>query len=746
MKYKINEILDVDKISTLLESYTQATGLVSALLDLEGNILSKSGWQEICTEFHRKNPETAKNCKTSDTVLSSKLGLGGKFNVYKCLNGLIDVAVPVVVNNEHLGNLFTGQFLLESPDEKYFTEQANRYNFDNIKYMKALKKVPIVKEEEIKDRLNFLLQMTEIIAETGIARVKQIQLNEALTKSERKYRNLFENLNEGFALHEIILDKEGKPIDYRFLEINSSFESLTGLKAENVVGRTVREILVGIENDPANWIEKYGKVALTGEEISFEDYSEDLGKWFLVHAFCPEKNRFAVSFSDISPQKLAEKELKLSETKFEKAFNTSPYIITIARMEDGTIIEVNKTFEKLTGYAKEEALNNPSFNSNIWVDQSQRKEIISNLKDKRSIHKFETTFRKKNGELFPVMLSASVIELNGQECVLSSTEDITERIRSHEALLNSERKFRALIEQSITGIYIFAKDHFLYVNKRFCEIFGYSEQEILSRLKPTDVIAREERERAQDNIDKRLSKKKKSVHYIARGKHKDNQPLWIEIHGTSIELDGEQVITGTVLDITDKYVASEEIKNSENKFRTLFEQAAVGVALADSNTGNYVSLNQKHCEIVGYQEDELLKMNFQQITHPEDLEKDIALMDQLKSGRIESYNMEKRYIQKNGAVVWVALNVSPLWKKGEKANFHIAVIEDITERKKNEAELLEYRENLEELVKQRTTELEEKNEELVKNNNKLERFNELFVDREFRIKELKVKIKELEQR
>ncbi|MGM0583024.1 MAG: PocR ligand-binding domain-containing protein [Bacteroidota bacterium] len=196
MKYSLTDIFDVKRISDLLESYTKATGLVSALLDLDGNILSKSGWQKICTEFHRKNPLSSKNCMISDTVLAEKLEAGHSYNIYKCLNGLIDVAVPVFVANEHVANLFTGQFFTEPPDEEQFTQQAGKYNFDKDKYLEAFSKVPIIKEDDIKDKLMFLLQMTEFIAEIGLARISQLETNKALIKSKKRYEKLNQELKK----------------------------------------------------------------------------------------------------------------------------------------------------------------------------------------------------------------------------------------------------------------------------------------------------------------------------------------------------------------------------------------------------------------------------------------------------------------------------------------------------------------------------------------------------------------------
>ena len=143
-----------------------------------------------------------------------------------------------------------------------------------------------------------------------------------LEKSEQRYRILFENIMNGCALHKIITDKSNNPVDYIFLEINSAFEKLTGLNKKDILGRKVTEVLPGIEEDPADWIKQYGKVALQGQEIRFERYSQQLKKWFSVLAFSPEKESFATIFEDITVRKESEQKILKSEEKYRQLFNS----------------------------------------------------------------------------------------------------------------------------------------------------------------------------------------------------------------------------------------------------------------------------------------------------------------------------------------------------------------------------------------------------------------------------------------
>ncbi len=138
-------------------------------------------------------------------------------------------------------------------------------------------------------------------------------VKDALKRSEEKLQSLFSNMSEGFAYHRVLLDTRGKPCDYLFLEVNDSFERLTGLKGKDVIGKRVTEALPGVEKDPADWIGKYGKVAMTGKPEHFESYSESLKRWYSVSAFSPHKGFFAVTLSDITERKRGEEARKKTE-------------------------------------------------------------------------------------------------------------------------------------------------------------------------------------------------------------------------------------------------------------------------------------------------------------------------------------------------------------------------------------------------------------------------------------------------
>lgn len=177
MQYNFANLINIDKVRALSSSFFWATGIPSTILGLDGTVFVGSGHQKICTNFHRAHPQTLKRCRKSDSALFDNLNNGLKISVYECLNGLTDAAAPIIIEGEHLANLFAGPFLYKKPDMEFFCKQARSFYFDEHLYLEALKEVPIIHGGRIKPVLNYLSSFAEFIGEIGL---KQLKLQEAL--------------------------------------------------------------------------------------------------------------------------------------------------------------------------------------------------------------------------------------------------------------------------------------------------------------------------------------------------------------------------------------------------------------------------------------------------------------------------------------------------------------------------------------------------------------------------------------
>jgi len=256
--------------------------------------------------------------------------------------------------------------------------------------------------------------------------------------------------------------------------------------------------------------------------------------------------------------------------------------------------------------------------------------------------------------------------------------DVTDRREAEEALRESEEKFRALVEQAADAVLLHDLEGRLRdVNPRACEDLGYSREELLRMtvldLDPSLSLATAQQLWAKVQPDKPFT-------YVSTARRKDGTKFPIEIRLVLVIIGGERLIMGHARDITERLRAEEAIRNSEYRYRAIFEQAAVGVAEVQIGTGRFLQVNGRLCEFLGYGRDELLTLRWQDVTHPDDRVIDEPNVRQMEATG-NPYAREKRYLRRDGTIVWASLMVNPLEVPGVAPTSQIAVIADITARK-----------------------------------------------------------------
>jgi PAS domain S-box-containing protein len=409
--HKLN-LLDFEKVNTLLEGFNKSTGFVTAILDFDGNVLLKSGWRQICTEFHRINPETAKKCTISDTELAGKMAEGKTYHFYKCLNGLIDVSVPLVINGEHIANLFSGQFFFEEPDISFFKKQAEKYGFDEDKYLAALKKVPVVSREKVKTTMDFLLNMTQLISETTFQKFEQMELNKAIEESEVKFRSYVDNAPHGI----FITDENGKYID-----VNPAACKITGYSKKELLNLSIPDLIQPdfIETGMKNF-QKLTRKGSVKNDLGFVAKSGE-NRFWNVSAVKLSNQRFLRFVKDITERKQAELALLESETRFKALHNASFGGIIIH--DQGVILECNQGLSEITGYEYAELI---GMNGLLLISEKSRKKVTDNIRAGYE-KPYEAFGLRKNGEEFPMRLEARNVPYKGKQVRTVEFRDITEQ-------------------------------------------------------------------------------------------------------------------------------------------------------------------------------------------------------------------------------------------------------------------------------------------------------------------------------
>lgn len=277
----------------------------------------------------------------------------------------------------------------------------------------------------------------------------------------------------GYAYHRIILDQEGKPVDYEFLEINDAFERLTGLKRENVINRTVKEVIPEIESDPFNWIEFFGKIAINGGSAETEQYSAKLGRWYKVYAYSDEPMYFKVLFIDITKQKEAEINLEIEKRKLEKIIEATGAAIWEWDLETGEI-KVDFGCVEILGYNPEEL---ETMNFSVFeklVHPEDMPKLIDAVEQhlKGITEKFQCDFRMKHKDGHWVWFSGmgGVIEgdRDGKPLKLAGVDiDITWRKELEEEIIHHKNRLQLLIDGLPFPVWLVNRDRkILYQNKK----------------------------------------------------------------------------------------------------------------------------------------------------------------------------------------------------------------------------------------------------------------------------------------
>ncbi len=676
------------------------------------------------------------------------------------------------------------------------------------------------------------------------------RLEASLRASEESYSLLFERMTEGFALHEIVCDGQGRPCDYRFLEINSAFERLTGLKRADVIGKTMRQVL---PNADPEWIEMYGRVALTGEAICFDQYSQQLQRHYEVRAFRPAPRQLAVLLTDVTERKHAELALRESEARqavakaletqryrlheileklpvmvcliapdyqvpfanrmfretfgdplgrtcFNYIFNLaepcpqceslvplrtglphrwvnpcpgdrlieaydfpftdvdgSPMILEVdvditerKRMEEelrtaslyarslieasldplvtispeGKITDVNEATERVTGVPRERLIGS-SF-SDYFTEPRKAEEGYHKVLAESSVHDYPLTIRRADGHTTDVLYNATLYRNQAGEVqgVFAAARDITERKRMEEELRAASFYARSLIEANLDPLMTVSPEgRVTDVNQATEQVTGVPRH----RLIGSEVFDHfTEPERARAGLGKVLSEGLVRD-YPMTIRHAGGRTTDVVYNATVYRNQAGEVqgVFAAARDITERKRMEEELRAASLYARSLIE-ASLDPLVTISPEGRITDVNLATEMVTGAPRDRLIGSDFSDyFTEPDRARAGYRKV--LSEGLVRDYPLTIRHA--DGYTTDVLYHATVYRDEGGAVQGVFAAARDVTERKRAEAELARYRDHLEDLVRQRTGELEDANAhlqrtgvELARSNQELEHF------------------------
>lgn len=482
-KVTFSQLVDLEKIRLLLEAHFKITGMFTAILDAEENILVAVGWEDICTTFHRSNPATCARCHESDSYIKTHLrDFRVEYLDYRCNNGLRDVAVPITIGGEHLATFLTGQFFYEDdkPDVDYFRAQARKFGFDEADYLDALSRVKVCTRAQIQGFMEYYRCLVQLIAEMGLRNLERSQEVAIRTQAEKELQDSRDYLEK-------IIDSAADPIfvkdrEHRLLLVNAAVCELAGHSREEMIGSTDYDFFpkeqVDVFWEKDEIVFNTGQGNVNEEEITNSQgekrvivtkkklYSDKNGAMYIVGVIrditdlkkaedevrklnaeleqrVVERTAQLAAVNDQLLGEIAERKRMFDELRLTQ-FCVDKASIGIFRISgEGKIIFANDVACLSLGYTSEELYSmeifdiDPTYNIERFHEHRRTMRVDGSKT-------FETIHRRRDGSIFPVEISVKYLEYQGKGFTVSFAKDISERKMAEEQLRQKKLQLEEL--------------------------------------------------------------------------------------------------------------------------------------------------------------------------------------------------------------------------------------------------------------------------------------------------------------
>lgn len=510
--------------------------------------------------------------------------------------------------------------------------------------------------------------------------------------------------------HIYIFDREG-----RYKYVSTGGAQTVGFQPSELVGKTWRDI--GLPEEIMTRFDAHREeVIATGEPIRNDNaFLSASGLQHYEYIVAPLHNQdksikgIVVISRDITQRKQAEEALRESEARARRLIESNIIGVIVADFS-GNILEANDVFCNIVGYTQEEVLSGKANWAEMTPPEYRHLDVqaMEEMQQTGTHTPFEKEYIRKDGTRVPVLVGTGYIDGSNQMGVgfaidlSESLRHATLRKRAEQELRISETRFRALVDQSPLSTQIMAPDgRIIQVNRAWEKLWGITLDQIpeYNLLKDEQLVAKGIMPYIQRAFAGEAVAIPPIIYDVSElGNYQDQEP-WTQsfIYPVKDEAGNIREVVLVHEDITERIRAEEALRESEERFRTFFEEAPIGISVVDLN-GRFVKMNKTYCEMLGYPEQELSQLTFADITHPEDVEKDWRYIDQIFKGELARYQLEKRYIKKNGEILWINLTATVIFDREGKACYGLGMVEDIGDRKRTEEALQATNQTLDSLI------------------------------------------------
>jgi PAS domain S-box-containing protein len=556
----------------------------------------------------------------------------------------------------------------------------------------------------------FTFAGTDTPAIVGIAidMTEQQRVEEELRRSEARQRALLE------AIPDMVFRIRRDGI---FLDFSAPPGAPTLIPAEHIREFNVRNLPLS-EQALKDSLAAYERAIDTGiiQTVEYSINNPQGTEYFESRIVRSGPDEVVSIVRNITERVKAAADLRASEKKFSMLFYTSPLPMLITHLKTGRYVDINERGLDLLERQRDEVIGRTSEELGAWLRLGGTKRFIRQLRKQGAVRNMELSFRIRPGDVREILVSAAIIEIDGEECIFWAATDITERKRMDEELRLSQQRLRQIID--LVPHLIFAKDiegRFILNNRASAALYGLTPDELLGKTDAEFALSPDEV--AQFRRDDQEVLANGSIRIIPEEQVTDvtGRVHWLHTIKIPFTFSGTTTpaVLGVSTDITELKLAEVALHESEARFRQFAEHMPFIVWMLSPDTERFVYINSAFEEVIGRSIDLLADNRVRRwlkVVHPEDRRKVTAFLRQLH--QLEPLQIEFRILRPNGEERWLNIRYFPVRNEAGELALHSGIAEDVTQRKRAETELYQLNEELEERVRRRTRELESANREL----------------------------------
>lgn len=538
------------------------------------------------------------------------------------------------------------------------------------------------------------------------------RMEQALKESERRVSQVFYLLPDLVTISSL---DEG-----RFVDMNHQWEAMMGFTRDEAIGKATAELGIWVHAEQRQRfiedVKRDGMVRSREITARHKDGREMICETSGSIFDWQDQRLLLMVTRDVTAQKVleraraaAEAGLRESEEKFSKAFHSSPDYMTISRLSDGTLLDCNEAFESFTGYGRAEAIDRSTLDLGIWLFPDERAGFAAILSQQGWLRDFPCTLRGRDGREMASLVTASTIDINGEQCVIAVARDVSLQRRMEQELRASEEMFSTIFHQLPVAIAVTTRmeGRYVDVNTAWMEQFGYSRDEVVGKTgrELNFWVDLDDRTKLAAHLDHESDFLRREIAFRA----KDGRAILTECSGRLFNVGGEEVLIWSAPDITERKRIEQALREGEEMFSAIFHHSPVALGVTSVPEGRYIDVNETWERQFHYTREQMIGRTSLDVGLWFDTDERTRLFADLGNDS-QVQNREVHFLCGDGREILCELSGQVFELNGRKVLLWGA--HDVTEHRRAQREIEELNLRLEARVLERTSKLEKANAEI----------------------------------